>query len=163
MLGIAVVTATAGLVAACGGRQEPVVTDQGVPAEVVARFLGAMDEFDPETLRSLFTENAKLMPPNVASVTGGDAIVEYYKGSLADELDFEFAQDAQGMSGGLAATEGTYKVKNLLTGEYIEEGKWMAVWVKAGADWKIARLMSNTDSAVRAPVVELEDEDAPAE
>jgi hypothetical protein len=60
---------------------------------------------------------------------------------------------------GLAAAEGAYKVKNLVTGEYIEEGKWMAVWVNVDGTWRVARLMSNTDAPVRAPVVGVDDAD----
>jgi len=157
ILAIAAIAASACLAAACGGQQPPAVQAQSVPDEVVQRFLAAMDEFDPEAVRGLFTARAKLMPPNVAAVEGPDAIVEYYKGTLADELDFDFEQAAAGMAGGLAVSEGAYRVTNKMTGEQIESGKWMAVWLNDGGAWKIARLMTNTDHAVAAPVIDVEE------
>ena len=66
ILAIAAIAASAGLAAACGGQQPPAVQAQSVPDEVVQRFLAAMDEFDPEAIRGLFTARAKLMPPNAS-------------------------------------------------------------------------------------------------
>jgi limonene-1,2-epoxide hydrolase len=157
---LAILGAVASLVlTACGGQKAPTAMTDGVPEEAVAKFLMAMDDFNPDAVRELFTPNAKLMPPNVAAISGIDNIIDYYKGTLADELDFEFTREASGMSSGLAAAEGAYKVKNLVTGEYIEEGKWMAVWVNVDGTWRVARLMSNTDAPVRAPVVGVDDAD----
>ena len=152
--------ALAGLMLAACARQEapaPVAATEGVPDEVVANFVAALDQFNPDAVRELMTPNAKIMPPNVAAISGIDAILEYYKGSLADELDFEFSREASAESGGLAAAEGAYKVKNLTTGEYVEQGKWMAVFVQVDGQWKVARLMTNTDAPVAAPVVGVEE------
>jgi len=154
----ALATTVAALVLAGCGQQKapPVAVDTALPEEVVSQFLAALDDFNPDAVRGLFTANAKLMPPNVATISGIDNIIEYYRGSLADELDFEFTRDASGTSGGLAAAEGAYKVRNTTTGEYIEQGKWMAVFVKADGKWQVARMMTNTDAPVAAPAVEVE-------
>ena len=158
ILVIAAIAAAVAMATACGGQQQPTVKAESVPDEVVQRFLTAMDEFDPDAVRELFSPNAKLMPPNVAAVEGPDAIVEYYRGTLAEELDFEFKQAAAGMAGGLAVSEGTYRVLNKVSGAEIETGKWMAVWINRDGAWQIARLMTNTDHSVAAPVVEVEEE-----
>ena len=153
--------AAAVVVSACGQpAAPPVAVDTTLPEEVVSQFVAAMDEFNPDVVRNLFTPNAKLMPPNVATVSGIDNIVDYYRGTLADELDFEMTRDASGTSGGLAAAEGTYRVLNKTTGEYIEQGKWMAVFVNADGKWKVARFMTNTDAPVAAPAVEVEEPSA---
>jgi len=155
----ALATTVAALVLAACGQQKapPVAVDTALPEEVVSQFMAAMDDFNPDAVRGLFTPNAKLMPPNVATITGIDNIIDYYRGSLADELDFEFTRDASGTSGGLAAAEGAYRVLNKVTGEYIEQGKWMAVYVNADGKWRVARLMTNTDAPVAAPTVEVEE------
>jgi len=158
ILVIAAIAAAVAMATACGGQQQPTVKAESVPDEVVQRFLTAMDEFDPDAVRELFSPNAKLMPPNVAAVEGPDAIVQYYRGTLAEELDFEFKQAAAGMAGGLAVSEGTYRVLNTVSGAEIETGKWMAVWINRDGAWKIARLMTNTDHSVATPVVEVEEE-----
>jgi limonene-1,2-epoxide hydrolase len=156
--GLATVTAIALLaLTACGGQKAPPAITEGVPDDVVNQFLAAMDEFNPEAVRGLLSPNAKLMPPNVASVSGADNIIEYFKGGLADELDYEFTREAAGMSSGLAVAEGTYKVRNKTSDAYIEQGKWMAVFAKIDGAWKVARLMTNTDAPVAAPVVGVEE------
>jgi limonene-1,2-epoxide hydrolase len=153
-------TAVAALLVSACGQQKPaptVAVDTALPEEVVSQFVAAMDEFNPDAVRNLFTPHAKIMPPNVATVSGIDNIIDYYRGTLADELDFEMTRDASGVSGGLAAAEGTYKVLNKTTGEYIEQGKWMAVFVNTDGGWKVARFMTNTDARVAAPAVEVEE------
>jgi limonene-1,2-epoxide hydrolase len=156
---LAIATAAAALVMAACGQQKapPAAMEMTMPEEVAARFVAAMDDFDPEAVRGLFTANAKVMPPNVATISGIDNILDYYKGTLAEELDFEMTRDAAGTSGGLAAAEGTYKVRNNATGEYIEQGKWMAVFVNVDGAWKVARFMTNTDAPVAVPSVEVEE------
>jgi limonene-1,2-epoxide hydrolase len=150
--------ATALMVAACGQQAAPpAALEMTLPEEAVTQFVAAMDEFNPDAVRELFTANAKVMPPNVATVSGIDDIVDYYKGTLADELDFEMTRDGAGTGGGLAAAEGAYKVRNNTTGEYIEQGKWMAVFVNVDGKWKVARFMTNTDAPVAAPAVEVEE------
>lgn len=128
-----------------------------MPDGVVQRFLAAMDGFDPEAIRGLFTARAKLMPPNVAAVEGPDAIVEYYESTLADELDFDFERAAAGMAGDLAVSAGSCRVTNKTSGQQLDTGKWMAVWPNEGGAWKIARLMTNTDHRVAAPVIDVEE------
>ena len=160
----AFVAAMAGLLlGACAPKAPPVAVTQGVPDEVVTQFVAAMDEFNPEAVRALMAPNAKIMPPNVAAISGIDNILDYYKGTLADELDFEFTRDASAEAGGLAAAEGGYKVRNTTTGEYIEQGKWMAVFVNVDGAWRVARLMTNTDAPVAAPSVEVAEGEAAAD
>jgi hypothetical protein len=160
---LAIVAATALLaLSACGGQKAPPAVVEGVPDEVVSQFLSAMSEFNPEAIRGLLSPNAKIMPPNVESVTGTDNIVDYYKGALSDQLAWEWTRDASGMSSGLAVAEGTYRIRNKATDAYIEQGKWMAVFAKIDGAWKLARLMTNTDSATKSGSVDLEEaEDAP--
>jgi limonene-1,2-epoxide hydrolase len=153
-----VAVAAALMVAACGQQKAPpAALELTMPEEAVTQFVAAMDDFNPDAVRELFTANAKVMPPNVATISGIDDIIEYYKGALADELDFEFTRDGAGTSGGLAAAEGAYKIRNTTTGEYIEQGKWMAVFVNVDGKWKVARYMTNTDAPVAAPTVGVEE------
>jgi hypothetical protein len=63
------------------------------------------------------------------------------------------------MTSGLAVAEGTYRIRNKTTNAYIEQGKWMAVFAKLDGAWKLARLMSNTDSATKSASVDLDEAD----
>jgi len=156
---LAIVAASALLaLSACGGQKAPPAVTEGVPDEVVGQFLSAMAEFNPEAIRGLLSPNAKIMPPNVASITGTDNIIDYYKGALSDQLAWEWTRDAAGMTPGLAVAEGTYRIRNKTTNEYVEQGKWMTVFAKIDGAWKLARLMTNTDAPVAAPVVDVEED-----
>lgn len=128
-------------------------------AQALARLL---DEFDPVGFNNLLAENVRLLPPNVPAVEGRDAVVDYYKGAITTELDFEVTPLLRVMAGNVGIAEGTYKVRNTSTNEYIEEGKYMTVWVNQDGEWKIARMMTNTDYRVAAPGGDVGAMEAPA-
>jgi hypothetical protein len=65
------------------------------------------------------------------------------------------------MTSGLAVAEGSYRIRNKTTNAYIEQGKWMAVFAKLDGAWKLARLMTNTDSAMKSASIDLEESDEP--
>lgn len=94
------------LLGACAQKEPPVQATQGVPDEVVARFVAAMDDFNPDAVRALMMPKAQIMPPNVASMSGIDNILDCYKGALADELDFGFTREAAAEAGGMGVVEG---------------------------------------------------------
>jgi len=159
---LAIIAATALLtLSACGGQKAPPAIAEGVPEEVVNQFLSAMSEFNPEAIRGLLSPNAKIMPPNVESVTGIDDIVDYYKGALSDELEWEWTRDASGMTSDLAVAEGTYRIRNKTINAFIEQGKWMAVFAKVDGVWKLARLMTNTDAPAKSGSIDLEESEVP--
>jgi hypothetical protein len=132
-----------------------------MPEERSAALARLLEELDPVGLGNILTDNARLLGPNMAAIEGRDAIVEYYKGSVDKQLDFEVAPQTRVTIGEVALAEGTYKVRNVTTGEYIEDGKYMTVWVNKDGAWKVARLMTNTDYKVATPEVDVETPPAP--
>jgi ketosteroid isomerase-like protein len=138
-------------VAACSGDKpaadcEPAAVS--LPEGVTAELARVLDEFDPVGLSSLIADDARLLPPNVPAVEGREAIIEHYKGSVARELHHEVTPITQVVIGNVGLAEGTYRVKNLTSGTYVEHGKFMIVWVNQDGAWKVARLMINTDYQV---------------
>ena len=61
------------------------------------------------------------------------------------------------MIGNVGLAEGSYRVKNLANDTYVEEGKYLAVWVNQDGQWKVARMMTNTDYQVARTSVEVEE------
>ena len=47
----------------------------------------------------------------------------------------------------LAIEQGIYSVRDLRRGSEVEMGKYLHVWRKAGGDWKLFRIIYNTDVA----------------
>ncbi len=127
-----------------------------LPEEASAKLAQLLDQFDPVALGNMLTDNARLLPPNVPAIDGRDAIVDYYKGTVASELDYEVTPLKTATVGNVGLAEGTYKVKNVATGAYVEEGKYLTVWVNEGGQWKVARMMTNTDFQVARTSVTVE-------
>jgi ketosteroid isomerase-like protein len=160
----AALAATALLLAACSQGTPPAAepTIVEMPEERAQALARLLDEFDPVGFYNLLAENVRLLPPNMPAVEGRQAVVDYYKGAITTELDFEVTPLLRVMIGNVGLAEGTYKIRNTATNEYIEEGKYMTVWVNQDGEWKVARMMTNTDHRVAAPAVAVGAVEAPA-
>ena len=116
-----------------------------MPDEHAQKLAQLLNEFNPEALGALLMDNARLLPPNHPAVDGKAAILEYYDGIVGDTIRYEAEQGKLVTVGAVGITEGTYKVKNVPEDKYVEMGKYMAVWANLNGEWKIARIMVNTD------------------
>ena len=151
--------------AACSGGGKPPAAAATEPApmsaEAGAELVKLMNELDPVALGALLTDNARLLPPNIPAVEGRDAIVEHYKGVVASQLKYEVTELKNVTISNVGLTEGTYRVKNLPKDAYVEDGKYLAVWVNQGGQWKVARLMVNADYQLARVSVSVEPASAP--
>lgn len=142
----AAIVAISCVLAACSGPTADcvpqVVTMPEAKATELTRLL---NEYDPAAFGKVLTENARLLPPNVAAIEGRAAILDYYSGIIGETIRYEATPLTQVTVGNVGLAEGTYRVKNLKDDTYVEMGKYLSVWVKEGDEWKIARLMSNAD------------------
>jgi ketosteroid isomerase-like protein len=147
--------------AACAPEQAPEAgaTPQvaAMPAEPAAEMARLLNEFDPAALGNLITEDARLLAPNIPAIEGRAAIVEYYDGVVDEKIRYEAVPLRSVMVGNVGITEGEYHVKNLNTDTNVESGKYMAVWVDQAGQWRIARLVTNTDAPVARTTIEIED------
>lgn len=158
MTAIAVASMT---LAACAREKAPEAgpTPQvaSMPAEPAAEMARLMNQFDPVALGNLITEDARFLPPNVPAIEGRAAIVNHYGGIVDEKLEYVSVPLRSVLVGNVGITEGEYHVKNLNTDTNVESGKYMVVWVNQAGQWKIARLMTNTDAQVARTTVEVED------
>jgi ketosteroid isomerase-like protein len=158
--------------AACSGGGEKPAAPAAEPAptaqqesapmrdETAAELAQLLNDFDPVAFGALLTDNARLLPPNIPAIEGRDAIVEHYKGVVAIQLKYEATPIRVATFGNVAISEGTYRVKNLRKDAYVEDGKYMAVWVNQDGQWKVARFMVNTDYQLARVSVTVEPQDA---
>lgn len=128
-----------------------------MPAEPAAEMARLLNEFDPVALGNLITEDARLLAPNIPAVEGRAAIVEHYNGVVDEMIKYEAVPLRSVLVGNVGITEGEYRVNNLNTNSIVESGKYMAVWVNRDGEWRIARLMSNTDAQVARTTIEIGD------
>lgn len=107
--------------------------------EVTRRWEAALVAGDPAgAVEHVFTEGALRMPAGEPAVRGRGAIAEALAGSVAlagARFDLEDIE----VDGRLAYAAGTYRVQ--APGGEVLTGKFLEVWRKTGAGWRIHRVM----------------------
>ena len=107
--------------------------------EANKRFQEAIRAADANSMPSLYTSDAKVLPPGADAVSGGDAIERYWQ-SFFD----------LGIAGAQPKTEEVIPIGEyaLETGQYsvfgqdgseIDRGKIMVLWKNEGGAWKMHR------------------------
>lgn len=133
------------LLMAAGCNQAPMNTD---PAAITARSAAwqeAMLAGDTDTLVAIYSDDARLMPPNAPMANGSDAIREAFSGMIADGIKVYLSDVEARVVGDLGYHVGTYVVKSA-SDEELDNGKFMEVW-NHGADgqWHITNDIWNSD------------------
>lgn len=119
---------------------------------VVAKFDQAMTAGDRKAAAAAYAEDALLLPPNTAEVSGRDAI-EKFLGGLPKISQFkETVEEIQGDQD-YAYPRGTYEMTFTPPGSRMQvsdKGKVLAVWRKqSDGSWKVSRVIWNSDQAPR--------------
>jgi ketosteroid isomerase-like protein len=128
-----------------GCNQAHMSTDPSVITARSAAWQEAMNSGDIDTLVAIYTDDARLMPPNVPASTGSDAIREAFSGMAADGIRVYLTDVAAEVAGDLGYHVGTYVVKSA-TDDVLDNGKFMEVWKHgAGGHWQITDDIWNSD------------------
>lgn len=95
-------------------------------------------------IAALYTEDAKLLPPNSDFVTGKEGITGVWQGMLDSGVKSTklHTMEVTGM-GDSAVTVGTYEIMDA-AGKVMDKGKYMVFWKKVGSTWKLHRDIWNT-------------------
>ena len=136
---------------------EPVEEATSTEADVEAinslrdQFIALDNASDAAGLASLYTNDAVLMPPNQAAVTGNQAIESWFQTTFDQfTIEFTLAPDEVEVVGDWAFDRGTYMIA--LTpkadGEPMEDrGKYIVILRRqADGSWKITRDIWNSDN-----------------
>ena len=140
-----------GVVALIGGLASACQPPQGQPADVMAeirvaddQFSAAFAEHDAQALASLYTADAKLLPPNSDFVAGRAAIQTFWQGVMdagvaAAALTIEEVVGTDS----LAVDVGRYVLSDS-AGSTIDEGKYMVWWRRTPEGWRLHRDIWNS-------------------
>ena len=106
---------------------------------VNAKWMDFFNKGDFASLAQLYTEDAVALPPGVSIVKGRTAIAAMWK-SMAEQvsapkLDGPRRQDDRPFR---AREIGTFSLKTKAPEPQDLNGKYVVVWEKIGADWKLA-------------------------
>ncbi|HET9950652.1 MAG TPA: SgcJ/EcaC family oxidoreductase [Candidatus Eisenbacteria bacterium] len=106
---------------------------------------------DAKALALLYTEDAKLLPPNAPPVLGRDAIAKFWESLLELPIQSLALETVEVHGTGDEVTEeGRYSLIGA-NGETVEVGKTLVVWRKTDAGWRLYRDMWSSDAPATAP------------
>jgi uncharacterized protein (TIGR02246 family) len=122
------------------GKTDPILD------KLAGEFEAAFKAKDAAKIASYYAEDAVLMPPNQPSVKGRTAIQAHYANEFKQgytNLDLSPAESV--ISGERAFESGASSIT--LPNGRIDRGKYLLVYKRVGADWKLAYDIFNSDSA----------------
>lgn len=97
-----------------------------------------------EQMVSIYADDAVLMPPNMPSMMGREAIAQYWGGLLQmGKVDVDLIMDDFHVEGDLAVERGRYEV----TAPIVESGKYLLVLRKQGGKWRVVTDIFNASQA----------------
>jgi ketosteroid isomerase-like protein len=123
-----------------------------LPDDVTGALDQAFTRHDLAAVMALFTDDAQILPEHGPVVAGRAEIEQYYKDSMTPVASYATDTEMTLVSGDLAVEQGRYRVRNIRRGLDVEEGKYVHVWRRAGGNWKLYRIIYNTDVEPRTEV-----------
>ncbi len=94
---------------------------------------------------SYYSDDAIVLPPNEAAITGKDNIRNLWKGFLDSltSISWNTTRVEVAKSGDMAVTTGAYEMA--MKDGMKDHGKYCEVWEKKGGTWKVATDMFSSD------------------
>ena len=115
-------------------------------------WVAAFNARDADAMVALTTEDVVLLPPNAEPVRGREAVRTIWTRAVASaKADASVTVDETVISGDYAYKTGSY-VYTLPNGVVVERGKFLEVWKRTDAGWRIHRDMFSSNLPVRVPV-----------
>ena len=113
-------------------------------SSICQQFAERFDQGDAEGLASLYSEEAKVLPPNMDIIEGKDPIRAYWQGAL-DMGVKSFKGDVieTASTGDLGYLVGKYTLYDKDNQE-VDQGKWISVLKNIDGNWKVHRDIFNT-------------------
>lgn len=123
-----------------------------LPREVTGAFEQAFNRDDIEACVDLFADDAQILPQQGPIVSGRDGIEQFLRNQMTPVVSFNTETDMSLVRGDLGVEQGHYKVRDVRRGSDVELGKYVHVWRKNDGDWKLYRIIYNTDVAPHTEV-----------
>ena len=103
----------------------------------------AFNAQDIDTLAGMYTEDARLMPPNAPTMTGHDAVREMFGGMIEQGISVNLETTSYTVALNTAHRLGTYQT--MVNGETVDSGKFMETWDKGSGEWLMSNDIWNSD------------------
>ncbi|MGH8239481.1 MAG: YybH family protein [Steroidobacteraceae bacterium] len=123
-----------------------------LPADVTGALEQAITRHDLAATVALFADDAQILPQHGPAIRGREEIEAYFKDSITPKVAYDTDTEMTLVRGDLAVEQGRYRVRNVRRGSDVEDGKYLHVWRRMGTDWKLYRLIYNTDVEPRTQV-----------
>jgi uncharacterized protein (TIGR02246 family) len=106
---------------------------------VNAKWIDFFNKGDFAGIASLYTEDARIFPPGSAILRGRVAIESIWKGMAEQVSDPKLVTlDVKALGPSAAREIGTFSLKTKGSAPQEVTGKYVVIWEKVGADWKLA-------------------------
>lgn len=110
------------------------------------KFMNAYKAGDLKTISSLYTADAKMLPPNSTPIEGSETITKVWEGTKGMGVsEVEFNAISAESEGNLAIEEGQYKLF-APDNSIIDHGKYCVTWKKINKEWKVYKDIWNTNN-----------------
>ena len=127
-------------------------TDTTLPDSVTGALEQAITSHDLNASVAVFADDAQILPEHGPVVSGRQEIEEYFKDTITPNAQYNTDTEMTLVSGDIAVEQGRYRIRNVRRGSDVEEGKYLHVWRRVGNDWKLYRMIYNTDVEPRTEV-----------
>jgi ketosteroid isomerase-like protein len=123
-----------------------------LPGDVTSALEQAITNHDLKASVAVFAEDAQILPQHGPVVRGRQEIEAYLQDTITPNAQYDTDTEMTLVSGDLAVEQGRYRIRNVRRGSDVEEGKYLNVWRLVGNDWKLYRMIYNTDVEPRTEV-----------
>jgi len=134
--------------AACKPATQDTAADKTALQAVANGWEPAYNNKDAAAVAALYADDAQLLPPGMAAVSGMSAIKDYWANDIATNWSkLTLKEESSDVGGDWAWRTGTWSAE---TSPPLA-GKWAEVWHRTPAGWKIHRDIWNMDAAPPPP------------
>lgn len=108
------------------------------------RWEQALNSGDIEAIVALYTDGARLFPPNMEILQGHDGVRASFEEMVAAGLTGQFESTEARVAGDIGYRLGTYAL-TAPDGTLVDRGKYIETWRDDGGEWKISNDIWNSD------------------
>ena len=123
-----------------------------LPADVTGALEQAISRHDLAASVALFSDDAQILPQHGPAVSGRQEIEAYLNDWTTPKVTYDTDTELTLVRGDLGVEQGRYRIRNVRRGSDVEDGKYVHVWRRVGNDWKLYRIIYNTDVAPRTAI-----------
>jgi uncharacterized protein (TIGR02246 family) len=131
-------------IAALAACAAPPSTDSSELAAATKTWETAYKSGDAEAIAALYTDDARLLPPNAKMEQGRAAVVAAFGGMISAGLDLRLENVEVTVLGDLGHKIGRYTLTGP-DGSTVDQGKFIDVWKRIDGEWKITSDIWNSD------------------